>query len=243
MIPFPSIERYGRQMTIPTFGVAGQQKLQSAKVLMIGAGGLGCPVLQYLVAAGVGKVGIVDHDLVSLSNLHRQVLYRTEDIGKPKATVAKSTLERLNPEVEIVALADQVNSENIVDILSDYDLILDGTDNFEARYLISDACVALQKTLIFGAVSQFEGQVAVFNALQKDGTRGANYRDVFPDPPGENEVRNCAEAGVLGVLPGIIGAMMANEAIKWITGVGQPMSNRILTYNALNNQTYEVMIL
>jgi sulfur-carrier protein adenylyltransferase/sulfurtransferase len=239
MVKFPSIERYGRQMLIPAFGVSGQQKLLAAKVLMIGAGGLGCPALQYLVAAGVGTVGIVDHDIVAVSNLHRQVLYSTADIGQSKALRAKVVLEALNPEIQIRAYPEQLTPANALGIMREYDIIVDGTDNFATRYMINDACVLLGKPLVYGAVSRFEGQVAVFNQ-QDQKTASVNYRDLYPQPPDAGTVLNCAEAGVLGVLPGIIGAMQANEVIKLITGIGKPLINRLLTYNALNNQFFEI---
>ncbi|MBC7688157.1 MAG: HesA/MoeB/ThiF family protein [Aquabacterium sp.] len=238
----PSYERYQRQIILKQFGEAGQQKLQQAKVLVVGAGGLGCPALQYLVAAGVGNIGIVDGDVVSLSNLHRQPLYTTFDIGFSKAEKAKHSLNRLNPEIFITAYNQRLTPQNALTILSAYDIILDATDNFASRYLINDACVMLNKILVFGAVSQFEGQVAVFNCIGKNGTAPVNYRDLFPTPPKDDEVLNCAGAGVLGVLPGIIGTMQANETIKLITGIGNPLINSLLTYNALHNSMYDVLL-
>lgn len=235
-----SYERYSRQLLLKQFGKAGQQKLLQAKVLVVGAGGLGCPVLQYLVAAGVGMTGIVDDDIVALSNLHRQVLYSVADIGLPKVERAAFVLQQLNPEITVVTFNERLTTQNALDIIAGFDIIVDGTDNFSTRYMINDACVLLNKPLVYGAVSQFEGQAAVFNYNQPDGTPPVNYRDLFPQPVGDDEVQNCAEAGVLGVLPGIIGTMQANEVIKLITGIGQPLSNRLLTYNALNNQMYEL---
>lgn len=235
-----SYERYNRQMILKGFGEAGQRKLWQAKVLVIGAGGLGCPALQYLTAAGVGTIGIVDDDVVSLSNLHRQVLYSVQDIGMLKAEKAAQVLRNLNPEIEIVACSERLSTQNALSILQGYDIIIDGTDNFSSRYMINDACVLLNKPLVYGAVSQYEGQASVFN-YNYDGKAGSvNYRDLFPHPPKENEVPNCSTAGVLGVLPGIIGAMQANETIKLLTGIGEPLINRLLTYSALNNQFYEV---
>lgn len=228
-------ERYQRQIILPEFGEAGQQKLLKAKVLVIGAGGLGCPVLQYLTAAGTGTIGIVDDDAVSLNNLHRQVLYSTNDIGLSKAETATHVLQALNPELKIIAYNERLTTQNAFGIMDAFDMVIDGTDNFATRYMINDACVLLGKPLIYGAISQYEGQVAVFNA-GKNGS--VNYRDIFPQPPKEDEVLNCAEAGVLGILPGIIGTMMANETIKLITGTGEPLINQLLTYNALNNQVY-----
>ncbi len=231
-----SYERYQRQVQLKEFGESGQQKLLQTKVLVIGAGGLGCPVLQYLTAAGVGTIGIVDDDVVALHNLHRQPLYSVNDIGLPKVERAASVLQQLNPEINIIPFNQRVTVENALEIIQSFDIIIDGTDNFSTRYMINDACVLLDKPLVYGAVSQYEGQVAIFNSHQKGFGRGINYRDLFPQPPKENEVLNCAEAGVLGVLPGIIGTMMANETIKLITGIGIPLINLLLTYNALNNQ-------
>ncbi len=227
-------------MLLNGFGKAGQQKLQRAKVLMVGAGGLGCPALQYLAAAGVGTIGVADGDTVSLSNLHRQILYTTADIGLPKATCAQMRLQALNPEVEVVAFNQRLNPQNALEIIAGFDIVIDGTDNFSARYLINDACVLLGKTLVHGSVSRFEGQLAVFN--HPAAAEAVNYRDLFPQPPAEGEVPNCAEAGVLGVLPGIIGAMQANEAIKIITGTGKMLLNRLLTYDARSNSVYEVTL-
>ena len=235
-----SYERYQRQMILKDFGEAGQRKLLQAKVLVIGAGGLGCPALQYLAAAGVGTIGIADDDVVSLSNLHRQILYSVKDIGLPKAERAAEILRHLNPEIEIIACSERLTTQNALSLMEAYDIIIDGTDNFSTRYMINDACVLLDKPLVYGAVSQYEGQVAILNYKKNETDEAVNYRDLFPQPPKENEVLNCAEAGVLGVLPGIIGTMQANETIKLITGIGKPLINRLLTYNALNNQLYEV---
>ena len=235
-------ERYQRQVILPEFGEEGQQKLLNAKVLVIGAGGLGCPALQYLAAAGIGTIGIVDHDTVSLNNLHRQVLYSVSDIGLSKAKRAAAILNGLNPDIKIVPYDEQLTVENALSIMERFDIIIDGTDNFATRYMINDACVLLDKPLIYGAVSQFDGQVAIFNYQGDRDEHPVNYRDLFPEPPKEDEVLNCAEAGVLGVLPGIIGTMQANEAIKLITGLGEPLINRLWTFNALNNQVYELRL-
>lgn len=233
-------ERYSRQVILKEFGEAGQQKLLQARVLMIGAGGLGCAALQYLVAAGVGTIGIVDDDIISLSNLHRQTLYSTGDIGLPKALKAKQKLHLLNPGINIIAFNERLITTNALQFIEAYDVVIDGTDNFASRYLINDACVLMNKPLVYGAVSQFEGQVAVFNYKKNKEDIAVNYRDIFPQPPDEDSIPNCAEAGVLGVLPGIIGAMQANEAIKLIAGIGKPLANAILTYDALSNQVYEI---
>lgn len=226
------LKRYSRQTILPEIGLPGQEKLKNAKVLMIGAGGLGCPVLQYLTAAGLGEIGIVDDDVVDLSNLHRQILYTTADKGRSKADAAKEKLTLLNPYVNITAYNERFTSDNALDICNHYDLVIDGSDNFGTRYLVNDTCVALNKPLVFGSIFKFEGHVAVFNY------QGApDYRDVFPEAPPIDEVPNCSEIGVLGVLPGIIGTYMANEAIKMICGIGETLSGKLMTINALNNTT------
>lgn len=237
-----SYERYQRQMILPDFGEKGQQQLAAARILVIGAGGLGCPALQYLAAAGVGTIGIVDGDTVSLSNLHRQVLFNTDDVGKNKAEIAAAYLRRLNPEITVQSFPDNATTENLLTLLLSFDMVIDGTDNFAARYMINDACVLMKKILVYAAVSRFEGQVAVFNYPLENEMRSANYRDLFPEPPKENEILNCADAGVLGVLPGIIGSMQASEAIKLITGLGSSLINQLLTYNVLTNQFFTLKI-
>lgn len=228
MLVKEELSRYNRQIILPELGLVGQEKLKAAKVLVIGAGGLGCPVLQYLAAAGVGTIGIVDDDVVALSNLHRQILYNHTDIGQPKAKIAAAKLQLLNPYVGFSAHHERFRPDNAVNICRYYDLVIDGSDNFTTRYLVNDTCVALGKTLIFGSILQFEGQVAVFNHQGS-----ANYRDLYPAPPTENI--NCAEGGVIGILPGIIGLYMANEALKLITGIGETLSGKLMTVNALNN--------
>ena len=235
-------ERYNRQIILKEFGEEGQQKLLQAKVLIIGAGGLGCPVLQYLVAAGVGTIGIVDDDVVALNNLHRQVLYSVHDIGLSKAETAAQVLRKMNPEIKIISYTERLTTQNALKIINEFEIVIDGTDNFSTRYMINDACVLLNKPLVYGAISQFEGQVSIFNSRLNENNEAVNYRDIFPHPPKEDEILSCAEAGVLGVLPGIIGAMMANETIKFITGIGEPLTNQLLTYNALNNQVYQFTI-
>jgi len=230
MLERDELKRYKRQMILPELGVHGQEKLKVAKVLMIGAGGLGCPVLQYLSAAGVGTIGIVDDDVIEISNLHRQVLYNAMDVGKPKTAVARQKLEQLNPFIVINAHQERLTAENAERLIRSYDLIIDGSDNFTTRYLVNDTCVDLGKTLIFGSIFKFEGHVSVFNYQN-----GPNYRDVFPEPPADNEVPNCAEIGVIGVLPGMIGTYMANEVIKILCGIGEVLSGKFLTWNALNN--------
>ncbi len=232
MLKEEELKRYSRQIILPEIGITGQEKLKNAKVLMIGAGGLGCPVLQYLVASGIGELGIVDDDIVDISNLHRQILYSVNDIGGLKAVLAKQKLELLNPHTFITAYKVRFTLDNAAAICGVYDLVIDGSDNFETRYLINDTCVALNKPFVFGAIYKFEGQVSVFNYQN-----GPNYRDVFPEAPLLNEVPNCAEIGVLGVLPGIIGTYMANEAIKIICGIGETLSGKLMTMNALDNTT------
>jgi sulfur-carrier protein adenylyltransferase/sulfurtransferase len=234
-----SYERYQRQVILPGFGENGQQKLLNARVLVVGAGGLGCPALQYLTAAGVGTIGIVDDDVVALNNLHRQVLYSVNDIGFSKAERAGDILRQLNPGIKIIPYNERLTTQNALIVIDDFDIIMDGTDNFSTRYMINDACMLLKKPLVYGAISQFEGQLCVFrNEYDTD----VNYRDMFPDPPREADVLNCAEAGVLGTIPGLIGMMMATETIKLITGVGEPLINQLVTYNALNNQFYQFIL-
>lgn len=228
-------------MTLQGFGIEGQLKLCSASVLLIGAGGLGCPALQYLTAAGVGRIGIVDDDVVSLNNLHRQILFNMADIGASKAEAAALKMRQLNPDIEIIPYQFRLGVENALDLISKYDIILDGTDNFSSRYMINDACALLKKPLIFGAIAQYEGQISVLNVPDIN-NKSSNYRDLFPEPPGDHEIPNCAEAGVIGVLPGIIGTMQAAEAIKLITGIGNPLIGKLFSFNVLNNQSYEVSI-
>ena len=232
-----SYDRYHRQIILPEFGEAGQQKLLHAKVLVAGAGGLGCPALQYLTAVGVGTIGIADHDVVTLNNLHRQILYAEKDIGFSKAERAAVALNQLNSQIKIIPYNQKLTTKNALTLLKEFDVIIDGTDNFSTRYMINDACVLLKKTLVYGAVSQFEGQLSVFRN-QRDGD--VSYRDMFPDPPQEADVLNCDEAGVLGTMPGMIGTMMASETIKLITGIGDSLINQLLTYNMLNNQFYQL---
>ncbi|WPV02041.1 HesA/MoeB/ThiF family protein [Mucilaginibacter sp. cycad4] len=232
MLQTDELKRYSRQTILPEIGLSGQERLKCGKVLMVGAGGLGCPALQYLAAAGVGIIGIVDDDWVDISNLHRQILYTVADAGRPKAIVAKEKLVLLNPHTSVTAFAERLTAENAENICREYDLIIDGSDNFATRYLVNDTCVALNKPLVFGSIFKFEGQVSVFNYQD-----GPGYRDVFPEPPSSDEVPNCAEIGVLGVLPGIIGTYMANEAIKIICGIGETLSGKLMTINALDNST------
>ncbi|MFM9839207.1 MAG: molybdopterin-synthase adenylyltransferase MoeB [Cyclobacteriaceae bacterium] len=229
--------RYSRQILLPDLKLEGQEKLKSGSALVIGAGGLGSPALYYLTAAGVGKIGILDFDVVDVSNLQRQILYSSEDVGSPKATKAAERLSNLNPHIKIETHQCFLNSENALETISNYDVVIDGSDNLPTRYLVNDACVLLNKTLIYGAIFQFEGQVSVFNELLLDGSRGPNYRDLFPIPPPPEMVPSCSEGGVLGVLPGIIGSMQANEAIKVLAGIGTTLSGRLLLFDALDFST------
>jgi adenylyltransferase/sulfurtransferase len=228
------LARYNRHIIIPEFGEVAQLKLKAAKVLIIGSGGLGSPALLYLTAAGVGTIGIVDFDVVDDSNLQRQVLFDIHEIGKPKVEAAKRRLEALNPHTRFILHNTHINSGNALEIIRDYDVVADGTDNFPTRYLVNDATLLLDKPNIYGSIFQFEGQVSVFNYVNSKGERGPNYRDLYPTPPPPGLVPSCAEGGVLGVLPGIIGSLQALEVIKVITGVGEPLSGRFYTFDALN---------
>lgn len=232
-----SAERYNRQVILDGFGEGAQILLSQARILVIGAGGLGCPALQYLAAAGIGHIGVVDDDTIALSNLHRQVLFTTADLGRLKVEVAVCRLREMNPQIEVIPHAVRIEKSNVLELLKNYDLILDGTDNFESRYLINDACALLGKALVFAAVSGYEGQLGIFNRTDENGER-TNYRDLFPVSPAHAEVANCAEGGVLGVLPGVIGTMAAAEVIKLITGIGKPLINKLLHYNLLTNEQY-----
>src|SRR5882757_6798420 len=228
------LARYNRHIIIPEFGMEAQLKLKAAKVLVIGSGGLGSPVLLYLAAAGVGTLGIVDFDVVDDSNLQRQVLFGINEIGKPKVEAAKRRLEALNPYINLRIYNTHLNSQNALDIIRDYDVIADGTDNFPTRYLVNDASVLLGKPNVYASIFQFEGQVSVFNYRDAEGNPGPNYRDLYPTPPPPGLVPSCAEGGVLGVLPGIIGSLQALEVIKVITGVGETLSGRFYIFDALN---------
>ena len=233
--PFTKEElaRYNRHIIIPGFGLEAQKKLKAAKVLVIGSGGLGSPVLLYLAAAGVGTIGIVDFDIVDDSNLQRQVLFGVNAIGIPKVIAAKRRLKELNPHITVNIFNIQLNAKNALDIIREYDVVADGTDNFPTRYLVNDASVILGKPNVYASIFQFEGQVSVFNHLDENGNRGPNYRDLYPTPPPPGLVPSCAEGGVLGVLPGIIGSMQALEVIKVITGAGETLSGRFFTFDAL----------
>lgn len=226
------LRRYSRHLVLQEFGLEAQLRLKASSVLVVGAGGLGCPVLMYLAAAGVGKIGIVDHDKLDLSNLQRQVLYTVEDLGHSKAEMASKRLKMLNPNVELEIHDVRITSENALRLIEPFGVVVDGSDNFPTRYLLNDACVLLDKTLVYGSILKFEGHVAVFNWPKPDGSFSSNYRDVFPEPPDEDTVPNCEEAGVLGVLPGMIGTAMANEALKVISEIGVPLADRLLVLDA-----------
>ena len=228
--------RYNRHIIIPEFGIEAQKKLKNARVLVVGSGGLGSPLLLYLAAAGVGTIGIVDFDIVEDSNLHRQVLFGVDEIGIPKVEAAKKRLEGINPYITIHAYNEKISSKNAMELIAEYDVVADGTDNFPTRYLVNDACVLSGKTNIYASVFQFEGQVAVFN-YTKNGVTGPNYRDLYETPPPAGLVPNCAESGVLGVLPGIIGSLQALEVIKVVTGVGEVLSGKLYTFDALSFQS------
>lgn len=228
------IARYSRHLIMPEVTLAGQKKLKQARVLLVGAGGLGAPLGLYLAAAGVGRLGIVDGDVVDSSNLQRQVIYTTDDVGTSKLAAAKKRLQGLNPFTDIVTYETRLSSENALEILADYDVVIDGTDNFPTRYLVNDASVLLGKPNVYGSIFRFEGQVSIFGAPD-----GPCYRCLYPEPPPPGLVPSCAEGGVLGVLPGIVGALQAAEALKWIIGVGEPLVGRLLRFDALKMQFRE----
>lgn len=231
------LERYSRHLIIPEFNIEGQRKLKAAKVLVVGSGGLGSPLLLYLTAAGVGTIGIVDFDVVDESNLQRQVLFAVDQIGEPKVEAAQKRLQALNPHIQIHTYNTALTSENALDIIKDYDVVADGTDNFPTRYLVNDACVLLDKPNVYASIFRFEGQASVFNYRNKEGVLGPNYRDLYPTPPPPDLVPSCAEGGVIGVLPGIMGTLQANEVIKVITGVGEPLAGRFFVFDAASFET------
>lgn len=233
------LARYSRHIAIDGFGLEAQQKLKAARVLVVGAGGLGSPALLYLAAAGVGTIGLVEFDRVDDTNLQRQVLYSVDDVGRSKAHAARERLLALNPHIQVEVHETRLTSANALDIMARYDVVADGTDNFATRYLVNDACVMLGKPNVYASIFRFEGQVSVFNYRDAEGKTGPNYRDLYPTPPPPGLVPNCAEAGVLGVLPGIIGSMQALEVIKIVTGIGEVLSGRFLVFDAF---TFEARI-
>ena len=229
-VPLTAAEthRYSRHLLLPEIGMAGQQRLKAARVLVVGCGGLGCPVLQYLAAAGVGTLGLLDFDVVDESNLQRQVLYATADVGQPKALVAAARLRAQNPFIALVPYQTVLTTANALALFAQYDLVVDCSDNFATRYLVNDACVVLGKPLVYGAIFKFDGQVAVFNYQN-----GPTYRCLYPEPPTPGDAPNCAEIGVLGVLPGLVGTLQATEVLKILTGIGDVLSGRLLVIDAL----------
>jgi len=231
------VERYSRHLIMPEVGMDGQLKLKAASVLCIGVGGLGSPVAMYLAAAGVGRLGLVDFDVVDYSNLQRQVIHGTPDVGRSKLESARDTLVAINPEVAIDMHETALSSSNAFDVLGDYDVVVDGTDNFPTRYLVNDACVLLRKPNVFGSIFRFEGQVSVFATEQ-----GPCYRCLYPEPPPPGLVPSCAEGGVLGILPGVIGTIQATETVKLIIGVGEPLINRFMIYDALRMKFRELKL-
>lgn len=230
-------ERYSRHLILPEVGVDGQKRLKAASVLCIGTGGLGSPLLLYLAAAGIGRIGIVDFDVVDNSNLQRQVIHATSWVGKPKIASAKNRILEINPHCQVDLYETMLSSENALDIVEPYDIVVDGTDNFPTRYLVNDACVLLNKPNVYGSIFRFEGQASVFNYQD-----GPNYRDLYPEPPPPGMVPSCAEGGVLGVLPGVIGTIQATETVKIILGAGNTLSGRLLLYDALNMKFRELKL-
>ena len=231
------LRRYNRHLMLPEIGTEGQEALKEAKVLVVGAGGLGCPVLQYLAAIGVGKLGIIDFDNVDEENLQRQVLYGLHDLGKLKAIIAKTRLQHLNPLVDYEIINIRMDKENALEIIHQYDIVVDATDNYPTRYLINDACVILKKPMVYGSIFKFEGQLSVFNYKE-----GPTYRCLYPTIPGKREAPDPSEIGVIGVLPGIIGSFQANEVIKMIIGKGKILSGKLLVINILDPSMYTVNI-
>ena len=232
------IRRYSRHLILPEVGLAGQKKICSSSVLCIGAGGLGSPIAMYLAAAGIGKLGILDFDSVDFSNLQRQIIHGTEDVGRPKTQSAQETLARINPNVKVVVHNTRISSENALDIISGYDIVVDGTDNFPTRYLTNDACVLLKKPNVYGSIFRFEGQASVFAPH----LGGPCYRCLYPEPPPPGMVPSCAEGGVLGVLPGIVGTIQATEILKLALGKGSSLTGRLLLFNALDMKFREVKL-
>ncbi|MBE9199267.1 MULTISPECIES: molybdopterin-synthase adenylyltransferase MoeB [unclassified Nodularia (in: cyanobacteria)] len=230
-------ERYSRHLILPEIGLEGQKRLKAASVLCIGTGGLGSPLLLYLAAAGIGRIGIVDFDIVDTSNLQRQVIHGTSWVGKPKIESAKNRIHEINPHCQVDLYETRLSAENALDIMKPYDIVVDGTDNFPTRYLVNDACVLLDKPNVYGSIFRFEGQATVFNY-----EGGPNYRDLYPEPPPPGMVPSCAEGGVLGILPGMIGIIQATETVKIITGKGNTLSGRLLLYDALEMKFRELKL-
>ncbi len=234
------IKRYARHIILPEVGGKGQEKLLNSKVLVIGAGGLGSPAIFYLAAAGVGTIGIVDYDVVDFSNLQRQILHTTERVGTPKVESAKKTVEALNPDVKVITFNTMINKDNIMDIIKDFDVVLDGTDNFPTRFLINDACYFIGKPLVSAAMLRFEGQISVFD--YRDKKNSPCYRCLFPEPPPPGLVPSCQEAGILGSIGGIMGCIQATEAIKLLLGIGEPLVGKLLVMDALSMEFTKVKL-
>lgn len=237
----PDLSRYSCQMALPGFGETAQQQLQDARVLIVGAGGLGCPAAQYLAAAGIGTLGIADNDVVSLNNLHRQILFGPADTGAKKAVVAAERLQKQNPGIKIIVHDMRITSSNAKDIIGQYDIVVDCTDNFETRYLLNDACVLAGMPLVYGAIYRFEGQAAVWNVKNTKGTFSPNYRDLFPQV-NATQIPDCAEGGVIPTLAGMIGCIQANEVIKYITGTGDLLAGKVLIFDAQTMQSRTIKI-
>ncbi len=231
------IRRYGRHLIMPEVTLEGQQKLKAARVIVIGTGGLGAPILAYLAAAGVGHIGVVDFDTVDLSNLHRQIIHKSGNVGKAKTLSALEMMRDINPSIDIKTYETSLRSDNALDLLKDYDIVIDGTDNFPTRYLVNDACALLDKPNVYGSIFRFEGQATVFWA-----SRGPCYRCLYPEPPEPGTVPSCAEGGVLGVLPGVVGTIQATEAVKLIIGQGDPLIGRLLLFDALKMKFKELKL-
>ncbi|MBS1646535.1 MAG: molybdopterin-synthase adenylyltransferase MoeB [Bacteroidetes bacterium] len=230
-------KQYARHLILPEIGEGGQRKLKQTKIVVIGAGGLGCPILQYLAAAGVGMLGVVDFDVIEQSNLQRQILFSVDDVGKYKADVAKEKIQKLNPYIQVHSYVLSLSPANAIDIISHYDLVIDGSDNFATRYLVNDACVMLNKPFVFGSIFKFEGQLSVFHYKE-----GPTYRCLYPEPPAAGEMPSCAEAGVLGALAGLCGLLMANEALKISAQIGEVLSGKLLVFNVLTMQFHSFEI-
>ena len=231
------LARYGRQISLPELGVEGQEKLARARVLVVGAGGLGAPASLYLAAAGIGTLGLVDFDAVDVTNLHRQIIYTDGDVGRPKIEAAVERLRAQNPDVDVVGHEMRLDSTNALDVIAQYDFVIDGSDNFPTRYLVNDACVLAGKPYAYGAILRFEGQASLFGAAD-----GPCYRCLFREPPPPGLVPSCAEAGVIGVLPGVIGSLQALEAIKWVTGAGTSLAGRLMIFDALDLRWRELRL-
>lgn len=233
--------RYSCQIALPGFSETAQQLLKHAKVLVVGAGGLGCPAAQYLVSSGIGTLGIADYDTISISNLHRQILYTPADVGQKKALIACDKLQKQNPQIKLVPHDVKITSGNVMDIIRSYDIVVDGTDNFDTRYLLNDAAVLSNKPVVYGAIYQFEGQLSVWNITNADGTKSPNYRDLFPEVDA-TQIPNCADGGVIPTLAGIIGCMQANEVIKYITKTGELLAGKVLIFDAQTLRSHIVKI-